>query len=384
MKLLYHTPSREGGLFEYALHQGAALSAVKEVELFWQGPSDPVSPRSAKSLLPLPRPAANVGRPRWRRAWDFLTWTLASQRALHRAIGKIRPDAVMLPGWSEYFAPLWAWRLRQWRSKGVRFGALIHDPVRDHQVGGRYWHRASIRHAYSFLDVAFLHEFQDLDVAGGRMPDIVVVPCGPYPVPAGQAAAGDLRVKHGIAKDARVLLSFGHIRDGKCLDAVLEALVTCTDCHLIVAGREQSGGQKPAAHYQHLAQQFGVADRCHWFVGYVPNDKVWQYFVMADQLLLLYSQDFRSMSGVLNVNVQFRLAVLASAGGGPLVKAVQKYNLGQVVPDTQSTTISRALAQTQFIQPRWDEYLRDHSWETNAEAVVKALRAPSGGPGGFH
>ncbi len=380
MKILYHTPSREGGLCEYAVHQAAALTAVEDVDLIWQGPSGVTAPPAAKSLKPLPDPAVTVGRPRWRRAWDFLAWTLASQRALHRAIGEIRPEAVMLPGWAEYFAPLWAWRLRRWRSKGVRFGALIHDPVRDHQVGGRYWHRASIRQAYSFLDVAFVHEFQHLDVGGGRMPDIVVVPHGPYPVPVGQSDAGDMRVKHGIAKDARVLLSFGHIRDGKCLDAVMEAMVTCTDCHLIVAGREQSGGQKPAAHYQHLAQQLGVADRCHWFVGYVPNDKVWQYFAMADQLLLLYSQDFRSMSGVLNVNVQFQLPVLASAGGGPLVKAVQTYNLGQVVPDTRSTRIAHALAQTQSIKPRWDDYLCDHSWETNAQAVVRALRTPSGVP----
>jgi glycosyltransferase involved in cell wall biosynthesis len=373
MKLLYHTPSHEGGLCEYALHQVKSLAAIKGVVLLWQGPEGVQTPAGAKSLAPLRLAVISPGRPRWRRAWDFLSWTLATHRALDHAIGAHRPDAVMLPAWGEYFAPLWAWRLRRWRRKGVRFGALIHDPVRDYQGGGRVWHRYSLRHAYSFLDVAFVHEQIALDTAGAPPPKIVVVPHGPYPMPEGGADAQKLRAKHGIPKDARVLLSFGHLRDGKCLDAVLEAMVSCQDCHLIVAGREQSGGQKPAAHYQELARRLGVADRCHWFLGYIPNADVWQYFRMADQLLLLYSKDFHSMSGVLNVNVQFRLPVLASAGGGPLLQTVQSYDLGQILPDTQPGTIARALAQPQPIHPRWDDYLRDHSWETNARTVVSAL-----------
>lgn len=375
MKLLYHSPAHEGGLCEYALHQGEALAAMEGAELFWQAPGGVTAPAGAKSITPLPIPVMRSGRPRWRRAWDFLSGVLATHRALDRAIAETRPDAVMLPGWSEYFAPLWAWRLRRWRRKGVRFGALIHDPVRDFQRGGRTWHQLSLRQAYSFLDVAFVHEQIMLDTAGVPMPEIIVVPHGPYPVPEGDAYVHDLRAKQGIPREARVLLSFGHIRDGKCLDAVLEAMVTCLDCHLIVAGREQSGGQKSASHYQELARRLGVADRCHWFLGYIPNDEVWRYFRAADTLLLLYSNDFHSMSGVLNVNARFRLPVIASAGGGPLLRTVADYRLGRVLDDATPENLVKALAEADLPVPSWEDYLRDHSWETNAQRVVDALRS---------
>ncbi|MGA0094785.1 MAG: glycosyltransferase, partial [Chthoniobacterales bacterium] len=122
-----------------------------------------------------------------------------------------------------------------------------------------------------------------------------------------------------IPDDAQVLLSFGHIRDGKNLDQIIAALPLLPDAHLLVAGREQSGGQKPAAFYRELAATLGVADRCHWCTDYIPNTEVWKYFRASDVLMLTYSKDFRSASGVLNVNAQFGLPVMASAGGGPLL-----------------------------------------------------------------
>jgi hypothetical protein len=375
MKLLYHNPSHEGGLCEYAVHQAHALLAVENVQLFWQAPTNVKCPEGSYALPALPSPVFRSGRSRWRRAWDFLCWILATNRALDLAIAELRPDAVLLPSWSEYFAPLWAWRLRRWRCRGVRFGAIIHDPVRNYKRGGKAFHQLSLSQAYSFLDVAFIHEFIELDTGGAPRPKIVVVPMGPYPVAEGDLNNTSIRDFLGIPQGARAMLSFGHIRDGKCLDAVLEAMVTTPNCHLIVAGREQSGGQKPAAYYQHLARRLGVADRCHWFLGYIPNDQVWRYFCAADRLLLLYSQDFYSMSAVLNVNVQFRLPVIASGGGGPLLNAVQTYGLGQILADTSPGCIAKAFVDNHLPVARWDDYLRDHSWETNAEVVVEALSA---------
>jgi hypothetical protein len=207
----------------------------------------------------------------------------------------------MHPAWSEYFSPLWAWRLRRWRRQGVRFGALIHVPVRDYQRGGKALHRLSLRHAYSFLEVAFVHETIELDTAGASCPLTIVLPHGPFAVPEREESTSTLREELAIPQEAHVLLSFGHIRDGKCLDAVLEALVHCPACHLIVAGHEQSCGQKPVAYYREKAERLGIGNRCHWFLDYIPNDQIWCYFRAADILLLLYSRDFRSMSGVLNL-----------------------------------------------------------------------------------
>ncbi len=375
MKILYHSPNHQGGLCEYALRQARALLDIEGVFLLWQAPGNLPAPQGAIVLPALPAPDLSPHRPRWRRAADFLSWSLATQGALAHAIAEHRPDAVMLPGWSEYFSPLWAWRLRRWQHRGVRFGAIIHDPVRDFKRGGQALHRFSLHQAYSFLDVAFVHEPINLDTAGFPSPKITVIPHGPFKVPDGKTACASLREDLGIPKTARVLLAFGHIRDGKCLDAVLEALVACPDCHLIVAGREQSGGQKPASTYQAQAQRLGITNRCHWFIHFIPNDDVWKYFRASDLLLLLYSHNFHSMSGVLNVNAQFRLPVLASAGSGPLLNAIRAYDLGPIISEPTPANIAHALNLNHQLDARWDDYLKDHSWEQNAERVVCALCA---------
>lgn len=373
MKLIFHVPVCEGGLSEYAVYQARALKNVEGLELLWHAPGNLSCPDGLTSLPSLPIPPTTSNRSRIRRASDFLSWTLATNQALDQAIAEHRPDAVMLPAWSEYFSPLWAWRFRRWRSQGVRFGALIHDPVRDYQRGGKSLHRLSLRQAYSFLDVAFVHEEIELDTAGAPCPLTIVVPHGPFAVPEGEESTPTLREQLGIPQEARVLLAFGHIRDGKCLDAVLEALVDCPVCHLIVAGREQSSGQKPATYYQQIAARLGIAHRCHWFLGYIPNDQIWRYFRSADTLLLLYSKEFRSMSGVLNLNVQFRLPVLASGGGGPLLHAVQSYRLGHTLEAPTPSGIAKALVASHHPDARWDDFSNDHSWDVNAQRVVGAL-----------
>lgn len=81
------------------------------------------------------------------------------------------------------------------------------------------------------------------------------------------------------------------------------------------------------------------------------------------------------MSGVLNVNAQFRLPVLASAGSGPLLNAIRAYDLGPLINESTPASIAHALNLNQQLVARWDDYLKDHSWEQNAERVVSALSA---------
>lgn len=357
------------------MHHAQAIATIDQVKFFWQGPEGVDRPKDAETLKSLPNPASQYKHCRWQRGWGFLRWTLATNRALERAIAEVQPDAVMLPAWSEYFAPLWAHWFRKWRQRGVRFGAVIHDPVRDHYGLGQRAHRISLAQAYSFLDVAFVHETIKLDAAGAQQPETIVVPHGPYPVEESPVNKARLREEMGIPVEADVLLSFGHIRDGKCLEEILKALVACPNCHLIVAGREQSGGQKPAQFYKDLAISLGVSKRCHWFTCYIPKKEVYRFFRVADRLLLLYSSDFHSMSGVLNVNAQFQLPVLASAGGGPLLKAVRDYNLGSILENAKPQTIAHGLRAKDNPIAHWEDYTRDHSWETNAQRVVTAFEA---------
>lgn len=374
MRLLYHCAERQGGLAEYSRHQAAALARLPETEILWHAPSAVDIPEGVSPLGALCVAKRQPGRDKLRRAVDFAFDTLSPYRALSQEIAKSRPDAVLLSSWSEYFAPLWAPKLRRWQRQGIRFGAVIHDPVRDYVRGPHWWHRYSIRQAYSFLEVAFTHDSAPLDTCGGSAClETVQLPHGPYPVPLGEASKAELRRKFGIPEAAHVLLSFGHVRDGKNLDQTIAALPSLPSTHLLVAGREQSSGQKPADYYQHLASRLGVADRCHWHTAYIPNEEVWKFFRASDLLLLTYSQDFRSASGVLNVNAQFGLPVLASAGGGPLLDAVKEYQLGLILPNPDATSIAQGVPEALRVKGEWQRFAEENSWRINAERVVEAL-----------
>ena len=375
VKILYHCAVSEGGLAEYARHQAGALTEVGGVEVLWQAPNVLPAPPNVRRLSPLICQRRDFERPRWRRAADFFSDSLTPWNALVHAIRLNRPDAVLVSTWSEYFAPIWAPKFRVLRRHGIRFGAVIHDPVRDFVRGPVWWHRYSVREAYSFLDVAFTHEKIALDSCGSRTSfNTVEIPHGPYPVEEGHEERSVLRRAFAIPDDAQVLLSFGHIRDGKNLDQIIAALPLLPDAHLLVAGREQSGGQKPAAFYRELAATLGVADRCHWCTDYIPNTEVWKYFRASDVLMLTYSKDFRSASGVLNVNAQFGLPVMASAGGGPLLAAVKDYKLGVILPNADPSSIAQAVPLAIGMSGEWERFCHENSWKVNAERVVEALR----------
>ncbi|MCF3648443.1 glycosyltransferase [Synoicihabitans lomoniglobus] len=361
------------------MHQGEALAAVAGVELQWQAPKGVSGPTGAQSFVPLPIPVTRPGRPRWQRLWDFLAWILATNLALDRAIAEQRPDAVLLPGWSEYFAPLWAWQLRRWRRRGVRFGAVIHDPVRSHQVGPLWWHRWSMAQAYSFLDVAFVHEPIKLETGSRCFPALqtVVIPHGIYHFGSARQSRLAARERLGLPGGKPVFLSFGHIRDGKNLDLFFQAMERFPEVHLIVAGKEQSSGQRPVAYYQQLAERLGVAARVRWEVRYIEENEVGLFFDAADFLLLTYSADFRSASGVLAAAAHFKKTVLASSGAGPLQNDVRAFALGEwVEPDSQRSLevgLARLLASP--LSPNWAGYCEAHSWERNAALVSQHLVA---------
>jgi len=374
MKILYHCPDFEGGLAEYSWHQAEALAAVNQSEVIWHAPDAMPVPQGVIRHAPLVRTKRMAGRPLAQRAVDLVFDTLAAYKGLSREIERHGPDAVLLSAWSEYFAPVWAFRFRRWRERGVRFGAVIHDPVRDFVRGPVWWHRYSVRQAYSFLDVAFTHDDMAIDTCGSRATfKKVVVPHGPYPVEAGSADKAALRREFGIPGDADVLLSFGHIRDGKNLDQIIAALPLLPKAHLLVAGREQSGGQKPVSVYRDLASTLRVAERCHWCTDYIPNNEVWKYFRASDVLMQTYSKDFRSASGVLNVNAQFGLPVIASAGAGPLLDAVSQYKLGMIILDAVASSIAQAVPVALGMRGEWGRFTKENSWKVNAERVMEAL-----------
>ena len=378
--LVYFAPVGPGGLSKYAVAQCAEL-AVMGCRVIFLGRRHMRSELCRKcpsvqfeELIELPEVKGGFAR--------LLRWvrTCRSEVAqLRNCAANMKPRAVLITAFAEYFAPFWSYMLRRLRLSGVRIGVVVHDPVRDFRIGPRWWHQFCISDAYSVVDIAFTHDETALDTGWpARKINRAVIPHGCYqlPLPEPLPLKRDIRGAVGIPLGAKVALSFGHIRDGKNLHLVIRAMAHQQDIHLLVVGKEQSASQKPISYYQKLAEQLGVESRCHWVHGFVPEENAHRYFIAADVLVLLYSGDFKSASGVLNDAAQFGLKVLCSSGGGPLQSVVEQYRLGCWIPPDDLTGICAALASIASEAahvPDWEKYRSDHSWLRNAETVQKFL-----------
>ena len=378
-RLLYFSPAGSGGLADYARAQAHALGSLgMEVELLTT-PGFPVREGDAFHVRPdLERKTPPRFRPLARLA--SASRILRDYRQLADRLEAGRYHHVLLGAYAEYLAPCWAPRLRRQAQKGVVFGAVVHDPVRDYVVGPPGWHRRSIASAYSFLREAFVHEPIVLDT-GRLLPHLrtTVIPHGPYDFPRSTQTRDRFRQEAGIPLGAEVWLAFGHVRDGKNLDLVLRALARFPNAFLIVAGREQSGGQKPVSFYRELAEQADVGSRCLWLNHFIPAGDVGNLFEASDLILLTYSRDFRSASGVLNAAISFRKPCIASSGQGNLKTVLTQYDLGTWVEPDDLDALVEGLHRGKISppRPRWEAYESDNSWKCNAERVSECLFGPA-------
>jgi glycosyltransferase involved in cell wall biosynthesis len=375
-RLLYYCPCASGGIFDYACAQVRALAECGvEVTLLTAGSCADLRSISdvATELHDETGPMAGPKLIRWAKRALLIRRNIAT---LQQWILERRFRHVLMATFSEYGSPLWYRSLQRLSASGIRFAAILHDPVRDYVVGPPWFHRLSVRLGYSFLCEAFVHEVPDRNEAA--IPDhirVSQIPHGPYSFPSSLESGALLRKRLGIPAHAKLLLSFGQIRDGKNLDRVIRALMHQRDLWLLVAGKEAGGKQQPVTFYQELARTTGVADRCRWTVDYIPPHQVATYFEAADLVLLTYSRRFRSASGVLNAAVHFRRPCLASSGAGALRTQVERYRLGiWVEPDSDQAIGAGLEAWLCGIgEPDWSQYIQDNSWRRNAEIVMQNI-----------
>ncbi len=382
VKILYYSPAAHGGIADYAHEQANALADLgTEVTLL-------CTPRYVRGRGEKYAIAADLkdagsflaGAPRWLKRVDYVRATLRNFKTLARQIKASGSNYVLLGSYQEYLAPLWAPEFKKLAARGVVFGAILHDPVRDYVVGPRGWHRWSVAEGYSFLREAFVHEPIQLDtvrpVPGLRT---TVIPMGPFRQTASRRTREEMRRSLDLPGDAPVLLAFGHIHPNrKNLDLIIHSLKHHPSVYLVVAGSDESTGQKVVEAYKKLAADLGVADRCRWHIDYIPNECAGDYFVAADLVALVYKGMFRSASAVLNVAAVYRKPCIASSGAGNLRSVVEKYRLGVwVEPDNLDTLVSgiRRCLDSGTV-PDWDRYLAENSWETNAAAVIEKMEAP--------
>ncbi len=375
MKLVYFCAATGGGMADYARYQANALVA-QGVDIEFLAParfparsSDQFSINKLRCVYPMqwPRPF---------RTFAAGLRILQAHRTLAEITAREKAQHVLMASYAEYLAPLWSSPLRSLARSGTVFGAIVHDPVRDHVVGPRWWHRRSIAAGYSFLREAFVHEDIHLDTSAPMSAlRTTVIPHGPYPLMDRGDSRQQVRTNLNLPESAFVWLSFGHLRQGKNLHLSIPALRDFPNAFLVVAGRAQSGGQQIIEHYRRLAREAGVADRCRWVDRFVPEEEVGGLFRAADLVLLTYSRSFRSASGVLNAAVAFRRPCVASGGEGNLQTQVKRHSLGVWVEPDDALALRHGIRRFFAVPPapHWEAYEEENSWQINARRVVECM-----------
>jgi len=375
--MLLYCPCSSGGIFAYAKAQAQALASHDLRILVVTAGTNLGFGELGIPLSSIQDESIQFRGPRifrWIRRAVLITHNIWK---LKKYVKSTNAKRVLLASYIEYASPLWVPIFVSMKAQGISFGAILHDPVRDYVVGPMWFHRLSIKRAFSYLDLVFVHE-KDEEVLANLPVEVPIceIPHGPFRLP--YSSSGDrieLRSQLGIPKGAKLFLSFGQIRDGKNLDLVISSMSSFEDVWLVVCGQPAGGQQKPLSHYKTLALEMGVHNRCLWIEGYLPDEEVGNYFAAADFVLLTYSKRFRSASGVLNLAVQFRKPCLASSGSGPLQTQVNRYKLGVWInPDSLAEVLRGIELCLQGAQlALWDEYEADNSWDKNAALVIEHM-----------
>lgn len=376
MKLLIWCELGTGGIADYAHDQAAALSDRGiDVELlcppsFMKGRtfSYAVSP-----ILQDLRPSSPSSS-RALRAWRLTRGILANAQRVAAEISAHRPHAV-LTHFSEYLAPFWAWRMRRLQRTGIHFCSVLHDPVRNHVVGPAWWHARSVNAAFGFLQTVFVHTREAMPVP--KEVEVRWIPHGVYPFPPPTRARTEVRRELEVPEGAKLLTSFGYVRDNKNLDLIIQAIADLPSLYLIVAGSEQGGGNRPLTFYQELARQLGCADRCRWLNRFLSADETANLMNACDLALLVYSRSFVSSSGALGVTTNYQLPCLISSGSRTTEILVRQYSIGVWVKPDDCQAIYAGLLEWMRgdLQPNWAGYAHDNSWARNAELVEMSIRA---------
>lgn len=375
-KILIFSSSSSGGIAEHTYYQAKALERAGAKVTCLVSPSFLGGRKTNIETIPcLPDPvegSAGLGK-KFRMAWRII-W---SRYVLAWMIVKHRPDLILLDSYVEYMAPLWVDpHIVLSRIFGFLYAANLHDPVRSYAVGPVWWHRLSVWLSYQFLDVVFVHrELESAELVPDRV-RVIVTPHGLYDVDLSCHERETIRKEWGVKPGQKVFLSFGYIRDGKNLDLAIKALAEVPEAVLVVAGSVASTKDRPFSFYRGLADEVGVTDRCRFFEGFVSDEEMGRYFSGTDFMLLTYSSSFHSQSGVLNVAVNARKPVLASASPSPMMEAVTNYQLGvSVEPDDKDAIVYgiRKLLR-EHSTPLWDDYESSASWDENARRVLELLK----------
>jgi glycosyltransferase involved in cell wall biosynthesis len=150
-----------------------------------------------------------------------------------------------------------------------------------------------------------------------------------------------LKKNFSINDDDKVILFFGYVRKYKGLDILIEALSLLKNQYnnlkLLVAGEFYDDKK----FYTDIIDKLNLQDRIILRDEYIPNEKVKDYFLVSDLVILPYRS--ATQSGILNLAYGFRKPVIVTKVGG-LSEFVIDESTGLIVEEPKAELIAEAIA----------------------------------------
>ena len=288
--------------------------------------------------------------------------------ALERIV-KFRPDAVVLPWWTLYFAPGFLWLTRALRRAGIPSYFFCHNSE-DHESAlyKRWIGNLVLAEAAGFIT----HTLADRDNLAERFPG---APFLVYPHPIG----GYYAPAHGtLARRAPLeLLFFGLVRRYKGLDILLTALerLPRQDVRCSIVGEFWQRDRRLLERAQGLAR-VDVVPR------FVSDAEAAEYFQRSDVVILPYRG--ASGSAVIPLAYQYQRPVIATRVGG-LPDVVLEGQTGFLVEPEDPQAIAALLGRLTSeelcaMRPAIERFSRTLTWEILADKIIEFVgthgRAP--------
>ncbi|VEN75009.1 D-inositol 3-phosphate glycosyltransferase [Candidatus Desulfarcum epimagneticum] len=297
-----------------------------------------------------------------------LTWMAAFRR-----IKSFCPDLVIFPWWTAFWAPVFLFvSILIKRSLDAKIIFICHN-VFDHEAGRLK--KLAAKAVLSMGDRLMVHSSEDRErirrLTGGKKDAAWGFHPTYAPLATGKYEKGEAKKKMGLEKN-RVLLFFGMVRAYKGLDVLIDAMPRVIarrkDVRLIVAGEFWEDKAK----YARRIMKHNIQDYVVIKDGYIPNDRLPDYFCAADLAVLPYKS--ASGSGVCQLALGFGLPVIATDAGS-LSEVIEDGTNGGIVPTNGPQALAEAICEaletdvlktlTQGAAKTKDQY----SWEKMADMI---------------
>jgi glycosyltransferase involved in cell wall biosynthesis len=235
-------------------------------------------------------------------------WLVVRQKII-----KYRPDLIICGYWLPLMSPCFSSVLHGLKSK-IRVIGILHN-VKPHEsrIGDHLFTKVFLKRLNeavvlsNAVELDLKEEFPEWNGSRRRLFHPIYDHFGEL-IPEELAKSA-----LGLSEDKRYILFFGFVRKYKGLDLLIQAFKTANlpeDVELIIAGEFYDERTK----YIQLIDDLNQKKNIHLFEGYIPENKVGQFFSAASCAALPYRH--ATQSGITQIAIHFLLPVISTRVGG--------------------------------------------------------------------